>query len=105
MSWALSLQNAHTFFFGLRRTGFAISQCSWSGKNLEGGLVVGGGAAPGGRGGAPRVVGRRVGAAAPAARAAAVAAATTTSAETAFRAAAHAVDLRRGVLQRRADLI
>src|SRR5690348_5947538 len=25
MSWALSLQNAHTFFFGLRRTGFAIS--------------------------------------------------------------------------------
>src|SRR3954454_19785036 len=109
MSWALSLQNAHTFFFGLRRTGFAIAQCSWEwlcsrrgARRRRRGRSPGGGARP------PRVVGGRRGAPAPAtagaaAGAAAVAAAPAT--EAAFGAAADAVDLGRGVLERRADLI
>src|ERR1044072_1499602 len=90
------LQNTQTFFLGLRMGGFATvglpkdSQVSWS----EGGLVAvaAATAGSGGRRGAPRVV--RGGAATGPAGAATEAASAA--------AAAHLVDLRGGVAQRRA---
>src|SRR3954451_17247111 len=71
MSWALSLQNALTFFFGVRSRGLGIAvtpgcaqlrpadRAGWGRPWSERGFVVGRRAAAGRRGRAPGVVHRR----------------------------------------------
>src|SRR5437016_5494600 len=104
----LSLSRGFTFFFGLRRAA-AFGIFRTPNLPLERGLVIEGGARSAaatrrGRAG-PRVVGVAA-TAATAATATTLATVTTGGAETAAaRAARHLLHLRRGIAQRRADLV
>src|SRR6266699_3879971 len=100
----LSLSRGFTFFFGLRRAA-AFGIFRTPNLPLERGLVIEGGARSAAATRRGRAGPRVVGVAATAATAATALATVTTGGAATARAARHLLHLRRGIAQRRADLV